>query len=171
MYQASQTECAIFSSRQTYPHDVLLSGRDIESLSHPPTLHLCRCAELAWEPQEDPIKTLSLWQKACCLGLSHHLVMKNSNLNVTYGETGAMKEILHHCKLRSFRTCYSPAKTIQPRPIFSPQSIKCKPRETLLLLSISPRRLIKYSPMLSHPLTVNYCVVSLTIVKWQLAEI
>lgn len=47
MYHASQTECAIFSLRQTYPHDVLLSGRDTESLSHPPTLHLCRCAELA----------------------------------------------------------------------------------------------------------------------------
>lgn len=86
MYQASQTECDIFSSRQTYPHDVLLSGRDTESLSHPPTLHLCRCAKLAWEPSDDPIKTLSLWQKACCLGLLHHLVMKNSTQNVTYGE-------------------------------------------------------------------------------------
>jgi len=47
IYQASKTECAIFSSRQTYPHDVLLTGRDRETLSHPPTLHLCWCAELA----------------------------------------------------------------------------------------------------------------------------
>lgn len=85
MYQASQTECAIFSSRQTYPHDVLLSGRDRETItpSHSTSV-LVFWVSQAWEPPDYPIKTLNLWQKACCLG--HHLVMKNTTSNVTYGK-------------------------------------------------------------------------------------